>query len=401
MRSNMPHLRNTLWAMLLLGAFASSATAQVASPAARPKVRPEQPELARQARAEGLRTVYGQPADTWPAPHVDQGVAWKEIGLLPEVVHPKANPHNQAKEDLGKALFFDPRLSGSGQIACASCHDPDLAWTDGRTTSFGHARKMLARNAPTTRFAAHQEKFFWDGRAQSLEEQAVAVLLNPDEMHGSRDHVVQTVASINAYQKLFGEAFGDEEVTLERVGQAIACFERMTVNGRSRFDAFLKGKTDAMSDAAIRGMDLFRREAHCMNCHHGPLLSDGQFHDVGLSYYGRKYEDLGRFEITGEAEDVGRFRTPVLRDVTSTEPLMHNGLFHLRGVLNMYNAGMPTLKRKEHQQDDARFPTKSPHLKPLGLNRQDLEDLAAFLSSLEEPKLRVRPPELPGLHPAP
>ncbi len=401
MRYHTLHPRNVLGGVLLLGVLATSAMAQQAAVGTKPNVRPEQTELQRQARAEGLRTVYAQPPKQWPAPHVDDGVKWKEIGLLPEVVHPKANPHSQAKEDLGKALFFDPRLSGSGQIACASCHDPDLAWTDGRTTSFGHARKLLARNAPTTRFAAHQENFFWDGRAQSLEEQAVAVLLNPDEMHASRDHVVQTVASITAYQKQFAEAFGDEEVTIDRVGQAIACFERMTVNGRSRFDAFLKGKTDAMSDAAIRGMDLFRREARCMNCHHGPLLSDGQFHDVGLSYYGRKYEDLGRFEITGESGDVGRFRTPVLRDVTSTEPLMHNGLFHLRGVLNMYNAGMPTLKRKEHQQDDARFPTKSPLLKPLGLNRQDLEDLAAFLSSLEEPKLRVRPPELPGLHPAP
>ncbi len=391
----------TLQAILLLGAFVSFGFAQETATVERPKVRPEQSALQQAARAEGLRTVYAQSPEKWPAPHVDEGVAWKEIGLLPEVVHPADNPFNESKEALGKALFFDPRLSGSGQIACASCHDPDLAWTDGRTTSFGHSRKMLARNAPTTRFAAHQETFFWDGRADTLEGQAVAVLLNPDEMHASRDHVVQTVSSITAYQKLFGEAFGDEEVTLQRVGQAIACFERTAVNGRTRFDAFLKGKTDAMSDSAIRGMDLFRREARCMNCHHGPLLSDGKFHDVGLSYYGRKYEDLGRFEITGEAADVGRFRTPVLRDVTSTEPLMHNGLFHLPGVLNMYNAGMPTLKRKEHQQADERFPTKSPHLKPLGLNKQDLADLAAFLQSLEEPKLRVRPPELPGLHPAP
>ncbi|MEW4455540.1 cytochrome c peroxidase [Bremerella sp. JC817] len=375
--------------------------AQEGTATAKRTVRPEQSELQRQARAEGLRTVYSQPADKWPAPHVDEGVKWKEIGLLPEVVHPPENPHSDAKEALGKALFFDPRISGTGQMACASCHDPDLAWSDGRTTSFGHSRKMLARNAPTTRFAAHQQNFFWDGRAGTLEEQAVAVLLNPDEMHSSRDHVVETVSAITPYQKMFGEAFGDEEVTLERVGQAIACFERTAVNGRTRFDAFLKGKQDAMSDSAIRGMDLFRREARCMNCHHGPIFSDGEFHEVGLSYYGRKYEDLGRYNITGLAEDVGRFRTPPLRDVTATQPLMHNGLFHLPGVLNMYNAGMPTIKRKEHQQDDELFPAKSPLLKPLGLNKQDLADLAAFLGSLEEPKLRVRPPELPGLHPAP
>lgn len=381
--------------------LADSSPIQPVASNGRLKPRPETSDQERTKRAAELREIYTQPSDKWPAPNVDADVSWKEIGLLPEVTHPESNPYNEAKEALGHALFFDPRLSGSGQMACASCHDPDLAWSDGRTTSFGHSRKMLTRNAPTTRFAAFQDQFFWDGRALTLEEQAVAVLLNPDEMHASPDHVRNVVASITPYQKLFGEAFGNEEVTIERVGQAIACFERMTVHGRTRFDAFMKGKTNVMSDAAIRGMDIFRRDARCMNCHHGPLFSDGQFHDVGLSYYGRKFEDLGRYNITGEAEDVGRFRTPTLRDVTATGPLMHNGLFQLPGVLNMYNAGMPTLKRKDHQQDDDLFPTKSPHLKPLGLNKQDLEDLAAFLSTLEEPKLRVRPPELPGLHPAP
>lgn len=129
-----------------------------------------------------------------------------------------------------------------------------------------------------------------------------------------------------------------------------------------------------------------------MNCHHGPLFSDGQFHDLGLSYYGRSLEDLGRFEITHEATDVGRFRTPSLRDVTRTNPLMHNGLFELSGVLAMYNVGMVTMKRQAHQVDDPLFPKKSPLLKPLGLNRQDLADLQAFLGTLEEPRRRVRPP---------
>ncbi|PQO45563.1 cytochrome-c peroxidase [Blastopirellula marina] len=396
----------TLVPALLLALLGVSVSAQEvavsnAPSSARPEPRPEKSAVKQAELAQQLRAIYSQPQDQWPAPNVDADVKWQEIGLLPEVTHPKDNPYNESKEALGKALFFDPRLSGTGQMACASCHDPDLAWGDGRTTSFGHSRKMLARNAPSTRFAAYQDSFFWDGRAGTLEEQAVAVLLNPNEMHADPDHVRKVVASITPYQKMFGEAFGDEEVTIERVGQAIACFERTAVHSRSRFDLFMKGRTNVMSDSAIRGMDLFRRDARCMNCHHGPLFSDGQFHDVGLSYYGRKFEDLGRYEITGEVEDVGRFRTPTLRDVTATGPLMHNGLFELAGVLNMYNAGMPTLKRKEFQAADKLFPTKSPHLKPLGLNRQDLQDLAAFLGTLEEPKLRVRPPELPGLHPAP
>lgn len=141
--------------------------------------------------------------------------------------------------------------------------------------------------------------------------------------------------------------------------------------------------------------------AQCALCHHGPLLSDDSFHDLGLSYYGRRFQDLGRYEVTADPADVGRFRTPSLRDISRTAPLMHNGLFQLTGVLNMYNAGMATLRRGPDQLDDPLFPTKSPHLQSLGLNRQDLDDLAAFLEALEEPPLRVRPPRLPIIPPPP
>ena len=137
-----------------------------------------------------------------------------------------------------------------------------------------------------------------------------------------------------------------------------------------------------------------------MNCHHGPTFSDGRFHGLGLSRYGRSNEDPGRFAVTGDAQDSGRFRTPTLRDVTRTTPLTHTGQFSLAGVLNMYNAGMVTLKRHDYQQKTAMFPVKSPHLKPLGLNRQDLADLAAFLGTLEEPQHLVPPPPLPEIEDA-
>jgi cytochrome c peroxidase len=159
----------------------------------------------------------------------------------------------------------------------------------------------------------------------------------------------------------------------------------------------MKGDAKALSDEAIRGLDVFRGAGRCMNCHHGPTFSDGQYHDLGLSYYGRELEDLGRYKISDQAEDVGRFRTPSLRNIGATGPYMHNGLFELSGVLNAYNAGMATLRRKPEQAGDPLFPTKSPRLRPLGLNKQDLADLRAFLESLTEPKLRVRAPELPGL----
>jgi cytochrome c peroxidase len=258
--------------------------------------------------------------------------------------------------------------------------------------SFGHLRKPLARNAPTIRNVAFQPALFWDGRASSIEAQVEAVLLNPAEMHVTREHVERVLAESATYRDLFAQAFGTPGVTFDRTAQALACFQRTVVGGHSRFDQFLAGDHAALTDHELIGLDLFRREARCLNCHHGPLLSDGQFHDLGLSYYGRRLEDLGRFDVTHEAADVGRFRTPSLRDVTRTRPLMHNGLFELSGVLAMYNIGMVAIKRQAYQENDPLFPQKSSLLKPLGLNRQDLADLEAFLTALEEPRRRVRPP---------
>jgi cytochrome c peroxidase len=359
--------------------------------------RPERTADERKALADELRRVYSGDPATWPAPHVDPGVNWKEIGLLPEVEHPADNPHTDAKQTLGETLFFDPRLSGSGQIACASCHDPDLGWADGRTTSFGHSRKHLARNAPTIRNTAFQAHLFWDGRADSLEDQARQVLLNPDEMRSGPEHVVALLENEPGYQELWQKAFGAEPVSIDRAAQALACFERTVVGGSSRFDSFMKDHPAALTDEALLGMDLFRREARCINCHNGPAFSDGGFHDIGLSNYGRPFEDIGRGRITNDPADTGKFRTPSLRDATATLPLMHNGLFELQVALTLYNAGMPTPVRRENQADDPRFPVKSPLLKPLGLNKQDLADLTAFLTSLEETKRRVRPPVIPGL----
>ncbi|WP_428308085.1 cytochrome-c peroxidase [Lacipirellula sp.] len=356
----------------------------------------ERKELAAQ-----LREIYRKTPSTWPAPTVDAGVKWQEIGLLPEVQHPEDNPFSNEKVELGKMLFFDPRVSGSGQMACASCHDPDLGWGDGRTTSFGMDRKPLDRNAPSLMNAAYHTSLFWDGRAESLEDQAQQVLLNQDEMRSAPADLSAKLGAIPGYHEKFTEVFGPAEaggevIDIDRVTKALACFERTITGGRTPFDHFLKGRKSALSDDAILGLDLFRREARCMNCHYGPLMADGEFHEVGLSYYGRKYEDLGRYAVTGETEDVGKFRTPSLRSFAKSGPYMHNGLFPTaRGVLNMYNVGMPTIRRHEHQLEDPLFPKKSSLLKPLGLNNQDLSDLEAFLEAASEPYLRMRPPELP------
>lgn len=371
----------------------------VAAEAVADAKKPPRPERSATARAEAarqLRDIYRRERAAWPAPHVDPGVEWREIGLLPKVVHPKSNPFNITKAELGRLLFFDARLSADGKMACVSCHEPNLGWADGRPVSQPHGRSP-DRNTPTIRNVAFQTNLFWDGRAASLEQQVEDALTNPKEMAADRDEVVRLLARSPGYRKLFEEAFAGRPIDFAAVTEAVACFERTIVSGRSRFDRFMQGDAAALSDAEVLGLDLFRREARCMNCHHGPTFSDGRFHDLGLSFYGRSNQDLGRHAITGEATDKGRFRTPTLRDVTHTTPLMHTGMFELTGVLNMYNAGMATLRRQPYQRDDPLFPVKSSHLKPLGLNRQDLADLAAFLGALEEPRHRVFPPALPEI----
>jgi cytochrome c peroxidase len=217
-------------------------------------------------------------------------------------------------------------------------------------------------------------------------------------MHASSAHLVTTLASSRGYRARFEAAFGDAEPTVARALTALADFERTVVSdGSSDFDAFLGGRHDALDDAAVRGLHLFRTKARCVNCHHGPLLTDGGFHDLGLSYYGRKLQDLGRYRVTEDPADVGRFKTPSLRNVLRTAPYMHNGLFDLDGVVNMYSAGMSTLKPRPEQEGDPLFPRKSPLLQPLGLDAGEKADLKAFLASLTERRRRVRPPPLPAL----
>lgn len=343
-----------------------------------------------------LRAAYLKPPAEWPKPTIDPEAKFAELGVLPPVEHPADNPFSQEKADLGKQLFFDPRMSGSRQIACASCHDPDLAWADGRTNAFGHDRQVGQRNTPSVMNTAHFASQFWDGRVYSLESQARMPIVNEIEMHASPDAIAAVINGIPGYRERFKQVFGVDEVTFDEIAKAIACFERTVVGGRSDFDKFLKGDAKALSDAAVRGLHVFRTTGRCLNCHNGPALTDNQFHNIGLTYYGRKYEDLGRYKVTKQPADVGKFKTPSLRNVTKTAPYMHNGFFELEGVINMYNGGGPNVQPKdEAEKNDPKFPVKSPMVKKLNLSAQDRADLIAFLESLEEPKLRVRPPELP------
>lgn len=331
----------------------------------------------------------------WPKATLDSSVVdFEDIGVLPEVTFPANNPYTKAKRELGKMLFFDPRLSGSQQISCASCHDPELGWGDGKRVSNGHDRTAGTRNSKPIINVAFSKMLFSDGRAATLEEQAKFPIADVKEMNNHMDIAVKNIQKIEGYKKFFNSAYGDEKVTEEKILQAIATFERTVVSRKSRFDKFIEGDTTQLSDREINGLHLFRTKARCINCHNSSYFSDNQFHNAGLTYYKRKYEDLGRYNITQNLADVGSFKTPSLREIVHTGPYMHNGLFpQLRGVLNLYNAGMPNLKPKGDQVNDKLFPVTSPLLKKLNLNEEELQDLEAFLKSISPGIYREPAPE--------
>jgi cytochrome c peroxidase len=347
-------------------------------------------------KAASLREMYSRPASEWPEPFVDSFVVWKELEALPKADSGRVALMNDPQVILGKTLFFDPRLSASNQVSCSSCHDPDLSWTDGRAVSLGHDHQQGKRNTQSLLNIARVELFFWDGRARSLQQQAINPISTHHEMAEDLTKLVPKIRAIKGYHPLFSAAYGSEEISMEGILDAIAAYEETIISRSSRFDEFLRGKYKSLSDEEIEGLHLFRTKARCMNCHNGPDFSDQQFHNIGLTYYGRKYEDLGRYDVTKRAEDVGRFRTPSLRDVMRTRPWMHNGLFDdMDGIINMYNNGMPQPKPAAHQLSDSLFPKTDPLIRKLELNASERKALISFLHAITAAPFKIQRPVLP------
>lgn len=321
--------------------------------------------------AEELRKEYSKPRSQWPKPNLDQGIEHNEIGNLEPVKNTK---YTKSKYDLGKMLFSESKLSSSSTMSCQSCHNSRFGWADGIKTPMGLDAQLLKRNSPTIVNTAHNKTLFWDSRASNLEEQAKMVLLNPKEMDSSEELVVANLSNNPIYKNLFKQSFGDEKITLDRISQAIAVFERTIVTkNKSLFDQFVMGNNKALSDSQIRGLHIFRTSGRCMNCHNGSNFTDNKMHNIGLVLEGTKYEDTGRYDITKKDSDYGLFKTPSLRNISKTAPYIHNGLIiNLKGMINMYSNGMPNSRNK------------SPHIRPLGLQMNDREDLISFLESLTE-----------------
>jgi len=345
---------------------------------------------------DSLRKVYSKPTDQWPKPTVDQGAVFQELGELPFSPVDLKNDSVKKIVELGKILFFDPRLSGSNQISCSSCHAPDLHWADGRQVSVGHDHLSNIRNAPSLENVWFYKRLFWDGRANSLKEQAVSPVAAHNEMHQNIKALPKKLVKIKGYQPLFKGAFGSKEVTNERIFESLATFQRSIVSRRSPFDRFLAKDKKALTDQQLMGLHLFRTKARCINCHNGPLFTDNEFHNDGLTYYGRKYEDLGLYNVTKKPEDVGKFKTPGLRNVMKTAPWFHNGLFpNIDGVMNMYNIGMPVQRVRPEQKNDPLLPKNDKLLKGLMLSKAEKDAVISFLDALTSPAILIRVEKLP------
>lgn len=304
-------------------------------------------------------------------------VSYRRPAAIP---FPAGNPYSRAKAELGRLLFFDPILSGSGTRSCASCHAPSLAWSDGkpRAVALGDGEMLL--RTPTLIDVAWIDRLGWDGKFRDLESVAFTPITAKANMDLPKSEAVVRLAARPDYATAFAEAFPDEpggpdgrsSVTPARIEQALATFERLLVAEAAPFDHWIEGDESAISTAAKRGFGLFTGKANCAACHGGPTLTDGSFHDIGVGRDG----DVGRGRYFPRSPAMQyAFKTPTLRDVARRAPYMHDGSQPtLAAVIDLYDRG--GIER----------PSRSREIRPLSLSSAEKSDLLAFLETLTGPE---------------
>jgi cytochrome c peroxidase len=280
------------------------------------------------------------------------------------------------KIDLGHDLFHDPILSVDGTVSCATCHDPAIGYATHRPVAVGVGGRIGVRNAPTVFNTAFSDVLFWDGRARTLEAQALMPLRSPDEM-GAQDEteIVRRVQESPRYRKRFSVVYGADGITIRTLVDAIVAFERSLLSGDAAFDRFMAGDRASLTDSAQRGWRLFRGAAGCIRCHRfdaeHPFFTDFGFHNTGIAARNPAAGDPGRFRISGRDGEIGAFKTPTLRDVALTAPYMHDGSVPtLAAVVSYYSEG------------PRRNPSLDAGLRPLHFDAGRQRDLVMFLESL-------------------
>ncbi len=291
------------------------------------------------------------------------------LGLVP-VQWPKDNPYSAEKAELGRLLYFDKRLSGDNTVACASCHAPQMGFTDNAPVSTGIRSQKGGMSAPTVINRAYSLNQFWDGRAATLEEQAKGPIQNPIEMGATHEDCVGKLNKIAGYRQMFGRVFGKEEIDIDNVAKAIATFERTVLSGNSAFDKYSAGNKKAMTSAQVRGMDVYFNKAKCDQCHEGMNFTSNGYHNLGVGS-DKATPDVGRFAVTKQDRDWGAFKTPTLRDVAHTGPYMHDGsLKTLEEVVDFYDKGGTPNRNLDEK------------IKKLNLTAAQKKDLVEFLKAL-------------------
>lgn len=319
-------------------------------------------------------------------------------GVLEPII-PEDNPLTKGKIELGKKLFFDKSLSADDTISCATCHDPEKGFADGKTIAVGIKEQKGTRNSPTVLNATFFDTQFWDGRAITLEEQAKQPIINPKEMGmPSHNALIEKISNIPEYKTSFKAVFGTERITIDHIAMAIASFERILITFNTPFDRFIAGKNDAISASAQRGWKLFQGKARCITCHEFnvsyPFFTDNKFHNIGVAMKGKDFgsfarkasgpgadppalareegsAELGRYLITREPKDIGAFKTSGLRNIALTAPFMHDGSeLTLESAVEFYNkGGIPN-------------PNLDGGIRPLNLSEDEKKDLVEFMKSL-------------------
>lgn len=300
-------------------------------------------------------------------------------GLFRQSVSQPPTAANRKSEEvsLGLRLFFEPRLSANNALSCASCHQPGKGFSNGEPNAAGVTGARGRRNVPTIYGLEKYKSFFWDGRANSLEEQALGPIQNPIEMNETLPNALRKLSAMPYYQQKFQQVYGTPP-TADNLARAIASFERAIQLQPSRYDRYLEGDFEALSPQEANGLGVFGRQAHCSTCHKGTAFTDNKFHNIGVGF-DRPNPDPGRQAISNSPEDYGAFRTPALKQMNLTGPFMHDGSQRtLEEVVDYYDrGGNPN-------------PNLSNEMNPIGLTPKARAELIAFLKALQAPGDNLR-----------
>jgi cytochrome c peroxidase len=313
-------------------------------------------------------------------PQLDRA-SWKAKYQRPAAIpYPDGNPYSAAKFKLGHMLYFDPRLSRSQTMSCATCHNPVLSWSNGLPRAIGDSKAVLPLRVPTLLNVAWTPRPGWNGHFRDLENVTFGPISSPNNMNVPEKLLIERLSAIPGYVEAFDIAFGEGDITGRKIELALATYERSVVSTEAPFDRWIEGDEAAIGEAAKRGFDLFNNKAHCVGCHSGWAFTDASFHDIGTA----TGDDTGRAKLFPSSVKLRyAFKTPTLRDVDRRAPYMHDGsVATLEQVIDLYDRG--GIER----------PSRSNLIFPLKLTKAEKADLIAFMHTLTG---RPEPVSLPVL----